>query len=76
MGITRAFGVMIDLISGNPRRWYMRGDGVKRWVSNDMPCLTSNENDAWKCTKCGRVGAVGRCCGEDTREQAKPNETN
>jgi hypothetical protein len=25
----------------------------------------------WRCTKCGRVGTVGRCCGEETREPAQ-----
>lgn len=24
--------------------------------------------DLWRCTVCGRVGTVGRCCGEETRE--------
>ena len=24
----------------------------------------------WKCTICGRVGSVGRCCGDETREPA------
>lgn len=22
----------------------------------------------WKCTICGRIGSVGRCCGDETRE--------
>jgi hypothetical protein len=22
----------------------------------------------WRCTVCGQVGTVGRCCGNDTRE--------
>ena len=26
------------------------------------------ETDLWRCTVCGRVGTVGRCCGEETRE--------
>ena len=26
------------------------------------------EPDLWRCTVCGRVGTVGRCCGEETRE--------
>lgn len=29
--------------------------------------LTMN-TPQWKCTLCGRVGSVGRCCGLDTRE--------
>ena len=28
------------------------------------------EPDLWRCTVCGRVGTVGRCCGEETREPA------
>lgn len=28
------------------------------------------ETDLWRCTVCGRFGAVGRCCGEETRERA------
>lgn len=28
------------------------------------------ETDLWRCTVCGRVGTVGRCCGEETRERA------
>lgn len=27
------------------------------------------ETDLWRCTVCGRVGTVGRCCGEETRER-------
>ena len=26
------------------------------------------EPDLWRCTVCGRIGTVGRCCGEETRE--------
>lgn len=25
--------------------------------------------DLWRCTVCGRIGTVGRCCGEETRER-------
>lgn len=25
----------------------------------------------FRCTKCGRIGTVGRCCGRDTREVYK-----
>jgi hypothetical protein len=28
---------------------------------------TANGADLWRCTVCGRIGTVGRCCGEDTR---------
>lgn len=30
----------------------------------------AKETDLWRCTVCGRFGAVGRCCGEETRERA------
>lgn len=30
--------------------------------------------DLWRCTVCGRIGAVGRCCGEETREPYRPNK--
>ncbi len=68
MGITGGFGTLIDLVTGRPRRWYTRADGIRRWVSNDQPCDVSSETDLWRCTICGRIGTVGRCCGEDTRE--------
>src|SRR5690606_22114340 len=29
----------------------------------------AKETDLWRCTVCGRVGTVGRCCGEETRER-------
>lgn len=74
MGITGGFGTLIDLVTGRPRRWYMRADGIRRWVSNDQPCDTANESDLWRCTVCGRTGTVGRCCGEETREPVRaPN---
>ena len=28
----------------------------------------ANEPNLWRCTVCGRIGTVGRCCGENTRE--------
>lgn len=34
----------------------------------------AKETDLWRCTVCGRVGAVGRCCGEETREPYRPNK--
>ena len=74
MGITGGFGTLIDFVTGKPRRWYMRADGIRRWVSNDQPCDTANEADLWRCTVCGRTGTVGRCCGEETREPVRaPN---
>ncbi|MBT9167232.1 MAG: hypothetical protein DDT19_00557 [Syntrophomonadaceae bacterium] len=42
-----------------------------------LPSLKETIEDAeacdvefWRCTKCGRIGTVGRCCGENTREPA------
>lgn len=39
----------------------------------------AEETDLWRCTACGRIGTVGRCCGEETRERVEaldllPNE--
>ncbi len=74
MGITGGFGTLIDLVTGMPRRWYMHADGIKRWVSNDQPCDVAKETNLWRCTVCGRIGTVGRCCGEETREPVRaPN---
>lgn len=73
MAISGGFGVLLDLVTGRPRRWYMRGDGIKRWISNDMPCDAAKDTDLWRCTVCGRVGTIGRCCGEETREPFRPN---
>lgn len=28
--------------------------------------------DLWRCTVCGQVSTVGRCCGEETREPFRP----
>ena len=64
---------MIDLIARRPRRWYMR-DGIKCWVSNDQPCNAAKESDLWRCTVCGRIGTVGRCCGEGTREPVQASD--
>lgn len=71
MGITGGFGTLIDLITGKPRKWYMQSDGIKRWISNDMPCDSSSSDDLWRCTVCGQLGTVGRCCGLETREKAE-----
>ena len=46
MAISGGFGVSLDLVTGRPRRWYMRGDGIKRWISNDMPFDAAKEADA------------------------------
>jgi len=33
-----------------------------------MSATYISEPPSWRCTVCGRVGTVGRCCGVDTRE--------
>ena len=34
-----------------------------------VPCISLLANDSqFRCTVCGQVGTVGRCCGLDTRE--------
>lgn len=42
--------------------------------ADDEPCDVANEADLWRCTVCGRLGTVGRCCGEETREPALPDD--
>ena len=36
---------------------------------DDAAVDEAKEADLWRCTVCGRVGTVGRCCGEETRER-------
>lgn len=44
-------------------------------VVSAQPCDVANEADLWRCTVCGRIGTVGRCCGEDTRNPVRaPND--
>lgn len=31
--------------------------------------MKQENEDLWRCTVCGRIGPVGRCCGHDTRER-------
>lgn len=34
-----------------------------------VPCISLLADDSqFRCTACGQVGTVGRCCGLDTRE--------
>lgn len=47
---------------------FIRSDGVKCWLSNHLPCDEWSESCMWRCTICGGVGTVGRCCGKETRE--------
>ena len=36
----------------------------------DTALAKENSDDClWRCTVCGRIGTVGRCCGEETRER-------
>ena len=38
-----------------------------------LETLEADNDQMWRCTVCGRVGTVGRCCGLETREQVKAN---
>lgn len=40
---------------------------IEMRLADKMPPISEDDVDLWKCTKCGRIGTVGRCCGEDTR---------
>jgi hypothetical protein len=51
--------------AGTPK-WYIGSDGIKRWLSNDQPC--DKVQVMWRCTQCGKIDLVGRCCGFETRE--------
>lgn len=44
----------------HPTPWYSSRD-------EDASCGDASEPQ-WRCTVCGQVGTVGRCCGRDTRE--------
>jgi len=33
----RGFGFLLDIQSGQIRRWYVPADGIKRWADNDQP---------------------------------------
>ena len=47
----------------------IHADGKKRRSGFDLV-----REDLWRCTVCGRIGTVGRCCGEETREPVRaPN---
>lgn len=46
--------------------WERRGWKTEPLYTAPQPS-TANEADLWRCTVCGRIGTVGRCCGEDTR---------
>jgi len=42
-----------------------------RFPANDPDPGRFYRNDTlYRCTVCGRVGSVGRCCGDETRERA------
>jgi predicted nucleic acid-binding Zn-ribbon protein len=51
--------------------WYSAGQRVLaeiRAAQQSASVDEVKETDLWRCTVCGRVGTVGRCCGEETRE--------
>ena len=35
MGTLRGFGMTLDLATGGVRRWYIDGEGARRWADND-----------------------------------------
>ena len=41
---------------------------IDHWPQQEASVDEVKEPDLWRCTVCGRVGTVGRCCGEETRE--------
>jgi hypothetical protein len=59
------YGVNRTEFAGTPK-WYVGSDGIKRWLSNDQPC--DKVQVMYKCTQCGKISLVGRCCGFETRE--------
>ncbi len=47
---------------------------VRAAVEPYLPLDLAKETNLWRCTVCGRIGTVGRCCGEETREPVRaPN---
>lgn len=74
--ITGGFGITLDLRTGIPRRWYMRGDGVKRWADNDEPldgCTWTSGNEP--CSICPRRITALHMCGllQEELRQASHN---
>jgi hypothetical protein len=59
------YGVNKTEFAGTPK-WYVGSDGIKRWLSNDQPC--DKVQVMWRCTQCGKIDLVGRCCGFETRK--------
>jgi hypothetical protein len=53
------------LVEWAPGRWCHPGDPRATAVSEPPPAVASEPQ--WRCTKCGQVGTVGRCCGLNTR---------
>ncbi len=44
-------------------------------ATNAAPTIAEDDVALWKCTGCGRIGSVGRCCGDHTREPYKLHNT-
>jgi hypothetical protein len=53
------------LVEWSPGRWCHPSDPRVTAVSELPPAVASDPQ--WRCTKCGQVGTVGRCCGLNTR---------
>lgn len=48
MAITGDFGVSIDLESMKQRRWYIDGEGARRWADNDKPAVEHTLDERFK----------------------------
>ncbi|UOF76708.1 putative vrR-nuclease [Caudoviricetes sp.] len=47
---------------------YILGIGWEDTRDKVMQVISQRSNNTlWRCTICGRIGEVGRCCGDDTR---------
>jgi uncharacterized C2H2 Zn-finger protein len=41
---------------------------IREKLGDELAKLLADDDTLFRCTKCGRIGSVGRCCGLDTRE--------
>ena len=63
-----------DRIKDHRKNTEEAGFRVRDVYASPQPAAVdeAKETDLWRCTVCGRVGTVGRCCGEETREPFWP----
>ena len=65
-------GVLVGLL--REARKYIPSNDLLDRIDDALGQATDDLEDEpnfWRCTVCGRVGAVGRCCGEETREPVR-----